>query len=217
MMFKRKRIVMLPTEEKAIIGQICINSMQMFMWTQMHINQDVTNTLNEYKRINTQHLYILSDEEVEEGDGITYAEAKQILQIKTHHSDFGLKIIASTDPLLNLPQPSQAFIEKYIAKYNKGNKIEEALIEYCNYWEDYKGRITEDETKQVYRQFGPKINLKDNTITIKKIKDTWNREEVESLLHDVLSLGMEIRQNQLNGYCNKSDNEYLKEFIKENL
>ena len=31
-----------------------------------------------------------------------------------------------------------------------------------------------------------KINLKDNTITIKKVKDSWNREEVENLIYSAM-------------------------------
>jgi hypothetical protein len=35
-------------------------------------------------------------------------------------------------------------------------------------------------------EYFPKINIKDNTITIKKVKDSWNREEVSSLIKQVV-------------------------------
>ena len=108
------------------------------------------------------------------------------------------KIIASTDKLVIgwdykndipdgdlynefLPQPSIAFIEKYISEYNKGNIIEKVMVDYFKIhvgWEpDYS---FEDEgiegSKETY-QFILNVS-KDNTITISKVKDSWSREEV---------------------------------------
>ena len=66
--------------------------------------------------------------------------------------------------------------------------------------------------------FHKQIKVKsDNTITIKKIKDSWNREEHIEDLEKVLELGMNIRQNQITGDCCKSGKELLKEWIEQNL
>ena len=99
-------------------------------------------------------------------------------QIINHKNKYYLKtkngykeILSSTDASLGLPQPSQQFIEKYIEKYNKGNVITDVLVEYEYLLDD----------RAVLPYWNLKINTKDNTITIKKIKDSWNREEVIEL------------------------------------
>ena len=85
-----------------------------------------------------------------------------------------------------LPQPSQAFIEKYVAEYNKGNIIIDIDVEYelkpisKKLPFEYGNLI--DANNPLNHQL--KINSKDNTITIKKIKDSWNREELINLISD---------------------------------
>jgi hypothetical protein len=65
-----------------------------------------------------------------------------------------------------LPQPSQQFIEKYIEEYHKGKTITDVLVEYASIGPGF------------HAWYDVKINSKDNTITIKKLKDSWNKEEV---------------------------------------
>ena len=150
-----------------------------------------------------QYLYFLSDEEINEEDWCIidlgdFSRAVRVKSLNSGHPIFAVditegyakisdlkKIIASTDTSLGLPQPSTAFIDKYITEYNKGNIIEMVMVEYFKIhvgWEpDYS---FEDEgiegSKETY-QFIPKIS-KDNTITISKVKDSWSREEVIELI-----------------------------------
>ena len=49
------------------------------------------------------------------------------------------------------------------------------------------------------------------------IKNTYTREQVEKFLLDVMNLGMVVRQDQLNGYSEKSGNEILQDWINNNL
>jgi hypothetical protein len=97
-----------------------------------------------------------------------------------------------------LPQPSQQFIEKYIECYNKDEIITDVLVEYnsSNDSLDYGG---------VYIPSSLKINPKDNTITIKKLKESWTREEVVILL------------NKLNHTLNIGSDLTLEQWIEENL
>lgn len=67
-------------------------------------------------------------------------------------------IIASTDLKLNLPLPSPQFIERYIEKFNEGKQITQIMV--------------------LFEENLLKVNPKDNTITIKKLKDYFDREEV---------------------------------------
>jgi len=74
-----------------------------------------------------------------------------------------------------LPQPSQLFIEKYVEEYNKGNIITEIMVEY------EKANIRNVLGVEIYDSMKDdilKVNPKDNTITIKKVKDNWTREEL---------------------------------------
>ena len=144
-----------------------------------------------------QHLYIILDDEIKLFDWV-YNNKENIVERITSKTKliFVLeenkenqtfkKIIATTDTSLEprnlygnsglfktiLPQPSQQFIQKFVEEYNKGNIIEDVLVEY--------GKEYVDE-KDAYGYNKLKINPKNNTITIKKVKDSWNREEVIEL------------------------------------
>ena len=144
-----------------------------------------------------QHLYIILDDKIKLFDWV-YNNKENIVERITSKTKliFVLeenkenqtfkKIIATTDTSLEprnlygnsglfktiLPQPSQQFIQKFVEEYNKGNIIEDVLVEY--------GKEYVDE-KDAYGYNKLKINPKNNTITIKKVKDSWNREEVIEL------------------------------------
>lgn len=158
-MLKRTQVVMLPTENKS---NICIVKLN---------DEDI---LVNNKGYNSQHLYIISNDEIKDGD----------FHIISDHEGYGdkkYKIIATTDKSLNLPQPSQQFIEEYIEEYNKGNIIIDVLVEYEGIISSTTWEHDEPEEWKL------KINPKDNTITIKKVKDSWNREEVIQLIKSAWS------------------------------
>ena len=150
---------------------------------QLHISGNHTDyiTINKNgckKIIATTDTSLLIDTYINQGDTV-----KGDLIIK-RGSDYttGLK------GRINLPQPSQQFIEKYIEEYNKGNVITDVLVEYeliSN--EEYFGNTVNPDNDVPYFDEKLKINPKDNTITIKKIKDSYSREEVIELLKDIAS------------------------------
>lgn len=76
-----------------------------------------------------------------------------------------------------LPQPSQQFIEKYIESYNKGQIINDILVEY---------ELVEDASQSIDRTDNVwilKVNPKDNTITIKKYQEKlYNKKDIRELL-----------------------------------
>lgn len=97
------------------------------------------------------HLYITSDDEIKEGDWFYNFQTNRIIKAKVDESHYlSKKIISTTDSSLQyhdktpigenvnglwkcLPQPSQAFIEKYVEEYNKGQQISDILVEYEEY------------------------------------------------------------------------------------
>ena len=117
---------------------------------------------------------------------------------------------------VELPKPSDSFISKYIEEYNRGNIITDVLVEYeiksnaglghnewvhlqhiegkrylpvkikANTHQDTYELGKEDILEDFEIEINLKINPKDNTITIKKAKDSWNREEVENLIYSAM-------------------------------
>jgi hypothetical protein len=214
--FKKTKVVMLPTNKKAP------NHDYLFLYKPS--NRLVKDGF-------VQHLYFLLDEPIKEGDwcimldsiGNVFSNPQQYTDPSTQYLNKGhRKIIATTDKSLmiegkcscmkpevggcyqcneNLPQPSQSFIEKFVEEYNKGNVITEVMVEY-----------ERDEEIDGYGYDTLKINFKDNTITIRKIKDSWNREEVV-LFAEKYARMVQEKEIQLNGY--KAIHNH--KFIEENL
>jgi len=170
--------------------------------------------------ISCQHLYITSDDEIKESDWVYNKVQKTVFKadasfmklignsLSTNH-----KIIATTDKSLlssnsiphprggnskqmvgTLPQPSQAFIEKYC----KEGDIDEVLVEYERIDTYHKTLDGSSWGKLI-----PKVDSH-NTITIHSIKNSWNREEVIELCKTAANDYVEIITNEAN-------------WIKENL
>jgi hypothetical protein len=192
---------MLPTNEKAEIG----TKNWYFKGTQaLIINEFVSN------------IYILSDDEIKVGDwNIDDTDAvRQSLVSDPHYwsqRKYYKKIIATTDKSLCdgkcaknecvcvFPQPSEGFIDVYVDFYNRGKPITEVMVEY----EKVFGVHTPDFSDEL------KVNPKDNTITIKKVKDSWSREEVEDLLRKMYYQATGKSTGHPDGFCSK--------WIEENL
>ena len=218
--FKRVKVVMLPTNnDRQGIYLSPITTINKIHYTTKRI-------LNSYI---AQHLYIISDDEIKEGDWYLTPkntlckcikkDNKYVYSLEGGSSTDCKKIIASTDTSLTwiehddsvpypkgtqyrLPQPSLQFIEKYIEEYNKGNMITDVLVEYeiksnaglghnewvylqhiegkryipvkieANIHQDTYELGKEDIFEDFEVETNLKINQKDNTITIKKIKDS---------------------------------------------
>lgn len=125
--------------------------------------------------ITQHHIHITSSEEIKEGDWYLILIDNTIMKanINSDHKDYDCKkIIATTDKSLRkhlkylseyegkyidkqLPQLSNEFIESYIEQYNKGNIIENILVEVEYKWED---KLNEKSY----------LKLTDNTINIHK-------------------------------------------------
>lgn len=203
--FKKAQVIMLPTDKGTIIKRNITNELKF-------------SSLNNPLLWTPQHLYITTDDKIEENDwrmvidktSSLYGEFEQHKGSHSRNDQWG-KIIATTDRLSIdntprnaagaiigveeiLPQPSQQFIEQFIEYYNKGEVITDVLVE-------YEGIEWLDRPLEYF----PKINSKDNTITIKKLKDSWSREEVENILYKHTEM-------MLSGYRDTLDN-----WIKENL
>lgn len=195
--FKRAKVVMLP------IGKGTYTNYEDKIYLDRLGKLFITGECESNKPFIEQHLYIISDNKIEEGDWYLDTFSNKPLQAKEDLLSNGRrKIIATTDESLTktnikvfkdlkshqLPQPSQSFIEKYIEQYNKGNIITDIMVEYeTKAYEQLVGSSLLYEELQLSYKEQLKINPKDNTITIKSIKNSWNRDELEKLFNSFAS------------------------------
>jgi hypothetical protein len=218
--FKRAQVIMLPTN---VLSNISLSKKT----NNLVCNSNKHDTLSMFTN---HHLYIISDNEIKKGDWCLDT-VHNILFISDGNLELykstDKKIIATTDTSLKkvvgigtfaaFPQPSQQFIEKYIESYNKGEVIANVLIEYKNYT---KGNLYGNPMMikpEILNRL--KINPKDNTITIKKLKDSWNREEVINLIKaSIYAQNYDIYVTKYpDNTINKIDDKSLNKWIEKNL
>lgn len=175
-MWKKHKLVMLPTEKATKL------------YITGTLGELICDSKEKVRVAHGQHLLILSDEEIKEGDWVYSNKGtlniQQVSQ-KTFHDkrNYGWKkIIATTDKSLGLPEPPQSFITKYVEEYNKGNVITDVMVEYDDFTSNNGVNLND----------GYHVSLvinKDNTINIKSIKNSWNIEEIEDIHVAVMKQG----------------------------
>lgn len=169
-MYKKCKVVILDTKQVNNNGQLFFKeSTKELVYSETSISNG-----SDSPNYKAKHLYILSNDEIKEGDWFYSKLSNQIFkekQIKGKHTNQNYqKIIATTDSSLKLleedvsgsngdpifkplPQIPQLFIEQFIDKYNTDQLIKEIIV---------------------------KVNL-DNSINIRSLKDSYSRKEVIKL------------------------------------
>lgn len=192
MITKKAKVIMLPTKHNILsIGQIYLPTT--YHSTKLCISiKNISETIHK-----PQHLYFITDDEIKEGDWVYNIFLKSIRKATGNDKADVKKIIATTDKSLkfwtndengkhiwSLPQPSQAFIEKYC----KVGGIDEVLVEYITDEElnkkkhcqiDCNGTQQKNNSNCCRNILTLKVDLH-NTITIHPIKDSWTRKELLS-------------------------------------
>ena len=212
--YQEAEVVMIATDKRTRIDKIR-NSLRYSIYL------IPSNAFSEF-----QHLYIISNEEIKEGDWYI-DDINTIRQSITSDKDYWAvrqdykKIIATTNtslyvpitqdkPFDELPQPSDSFIKKYIEEYNKGNIITKMLVEYKK--ATYEDWIKTAETV--------KDSIKvdsNNTITIKRLEpELYTREEVEILITNAFKAGYE-RSHSGYPHTDNWSKSKVEEFLEENL
>lgn len=200
---KECEVVMLPTEDIVPVGDYFINFPPHDWGRLEYLKCERLTSMNHMWngdgiKTNQQHLYILSNEEIKEGDwcivnqvndigdnpiyelgklskigkrGIHYFNELSIC-FGEHELDRVRKVIATTDEsLMNTspyPRPSNEFLKKFC----EVGGINDILVEY----EDYDGV---DEKGWLTSKYKTKV-APDNTITIKPIQEKlYTKEEVD--------------------------------------
>jgi len=106
-----------------------------------------------------------------------------------------------------VPQISKGFIEKFRNKYCKGKQITQVMVE-CDEYTPSISHETSTDDRTYY-----KLKLSNNTVTIKKCKDSWDSEEIgEILLSYSNAYGKHIAK------CIGNPTGFdIKQWMKENL
>lgn len=209
--YKRCSVMLLCLGEKAICkGDLAIVNTNQRLY-QLLVSNDRSSNPDKLA-----HIYILSedkDEIINTGDWYYDTEDNRIDQLREDElcMSYDRKIIATTNQVMRLPRLPKVFIEKFITTFNKDEYIEFAMVEY-----DEK-RLNEDFSQTpvlVTIEYFPKVD-KGNHITIKRIKDTYTREEhikdIKTAVQDAIS----YPEKFVTGIC--FDNSLFDEWLEKNL
>lgn len=180
-MKKTFKIVMLPTEKASSIVFEDDDPIK-----KLHICP----TERQHEKWNYQHLYIISDDEIKEGDWVLNKETNEIYQRKHYNngksklSEQEKKIVATTDKSLgitdhrvspvpnfcDMPQIPESFIQAYIKAYNDGHPITEVDLEIEQYNIGKPSYYVRDRIK----------TRADNTVIINSMEEeTYTKKDLE--------------------------------------
>lgn len=149
-----------------------------------------------------KNLYIVSEDEIKEGDYVIIG--KRIVQAKLNGGCLGYdsfdrvaflyfrnnkKIIASNDKTLDVPRLSKKFTSYFINECSKGNFIKEILVGYhpevhqCS-CPCHKPGVRMIHCRPCCYPSPERLKISNELISIKLIEYSYNDEEVEELLHE---------------------------------
>ena len=111
---------------------------------------------------------------------------------------------------VSFPRPSPEFVEVFIREYNKGNVIQNVMVEYDAYnrsttWEYDKPEIIKLKVD------------KNNYITITREKESWSREEVINLCRKIQDETAKYKRSCHYGPNLRELNEWTDDWIEQNL
>ena len=208
--YKECDVVMLETTKTNNLNDIVLNPEKTRLATLNPL------TIDSKQPCTNQHLYILSNDEIKEGESCYDEIEKRIIinQYKNQVSKQRFKVIATTDSSLQfaidkspypmeihlLPQIPQQFIEYFISEYNKNNVISKVLIKVniMNKGYDKIGDYPYQECTKL------KLNQNNEISILTEQKQNYSREEVIELLY----------KHTEDMFKSKMD---LESWIKENL
>ena len=95
------------------------------------------------------------------------------------------------------------------------------------YWNSGRMKISQHDSRKKYFSDKVETYLTDNEIEQVyisemaeqgvKVEKLYTVKELKAICHEVLSMGMTLRQNQLAGYSGRSGNELLEEYLNKTL
>lgn len=148
------------------------------------------------------HLYLVSDREIKEGDWYMNTLAGRLHKSNDAgpppNDGYFKKVEATTDKSLGLPLIPQSFIEEFVQKQGKIDKVKIAYA-YDAGGKDDHGPLLQltGWAKHLVEEAGEPIELhKDSVeVIILPIKDSWNKEDMKKAYEDGIKEG--IHYNKL--------------------
>lgn len=148
-------------------------------------------------------IYVVSDETIMEGDYIAYPTLKNWVPVQYLGGDLTgneRKIIVTNDNSLEivryefddepsvygLPRPTLLFLQYFQTEYNKGNIIEDVLVEF------EVDEINEMSSGNTPSDTWVKVDPTSGTAYISIKKDVWNREEIIEDIERAMIEGLSI-------------------------
>ena len=151
-----------------------------------------------------KHLYVTSDEKPKEGDWVFNEDLQMVFIQVGVPTGTCEKVIATTDPLLNLPIIPQSFVQLYVENYQEGEVIKEVAVEYeectaegCNGAGTIATPFWEYECSDCNGTGEQLLTNPDNEISIKSVKESWSREEVQALVEEAYLLGYNSKHSAI--------------------
>mgnify|MGYP001248368561 CR=1 FL=1 len=225
--YKQCEVVMLPTNDQTQIAKAHKSNYLIYA------DKPMSDTQNNRAGYTNQHLYILSSEEIKEGDWYMYchfgewiiSNSKETLKNKTNtlenlnKDNYFKKVIATTDSSLVLKENISKSTEEcwkydslpkpsddFISKYVKkeGKGFDKVLVETCSNWKNV-------ERGNPDKYLGEKIKVaSDNTITIKPFQEVYVSKK--ALPFVIEALGFNPLEEDFLGkeairYCKEKDYE----------
>lgn len=221
--YQECEVILLPTQSKSNISMDAYGRMYFGNYPEnTPFNQHLYITSNEEIKegdwfMNRQYMIEEGKEEYAIwrcGDITPNSNPKKIIAT----TDTSLTIIDYTDCEYPLPQPSKEFIKAYIKAYNEGKPITKVLVEYIypntinfgnciykeingdgSYYELINGEVEKTKSLNELINLNAEINFRlkvnsSNEITIKKVKDSWTREEVIIDIEKAMIQGLDLGQ-----------------------
>lgn len=206
-----KNIHILPTDKPS---NVVISTIDGKLKLNNNINDDV-----EYHGEN-QYTYITNNEEIKEGDWfLTDDRRVEKFTSDCRAREWHKKIILTTDLDL-IKEGVQKINDNFLEWFVKNPSCEFVKIENTHFvgisgnFIIYKIIIPKEEPKQETLEAFHEINHKIIEKLMAEKKLMYSEEEVYKLTLESLDLGMQIRQDQLNGSSDKSGKELHKEWFE---
>ena len=190
---KTHKVVMLPTEKASDLLLHTLTDIKPILY----FKQDYKGTNGKY-----QHLYIVSDDEIQRGDWAINS-LNEIYQLKKDHFPLIIngikhqKIIATTDKLLYLlkdnkdgfsttealPQLPESFIQAYVKAYNAGKPITEVDLEMEN------KQVSINYHKDLWVDNWVVKTRPDNTVILHQSK-LYTKDEIVNIHIEIMKIGL---------------------------
>lgn len=178
--------VMLPAQNSQVfdVGQIYVPTHEPNSKYQIRLSPKPNTPTSYRKECILHHLYLVSDEEIKEGDWLLATDTKTIF--KASESDINgmilakslhlyRTIVATTDKSLGLPLIPQSFIEEYVQKQGKIDVVKVASKSVLIGTKS-NGEVNGDP--DFINIFEKVIDTYEDRVIILPIKDSWNKEDL---------------------------------------